>query len=149
MNGFRSGDIRLLVATDIAARGIDVEGISHVINFDLPNVPETYVHRIGRTGRAGAAGIAVSFCDVEERPYLMDIERLTKQHVPRVEDHAYRASQPPPPETDLTRRGGGQPSQQPQQRKQGGGGRGGSRGRRGGGGRGRAGARPAGARAGR
>jgi len=149
MNGFRSGDIRLLVATDIAARGIDVEGISHVINFDLPNVPETYVHRIGRTGRAGAAGIAVSFCDVEERPYLMDIERLTKQHVPRVEDHAYRASQPPPPETDLTRRGGGQPPQQGQQRQQGGGGRGGSRGRRGGGRRGRPGARPAGARAGR
>ncbi len=151
MNGFRSGDIRLLVATDIAARGIDVEGISHVINFDLPNVPETYVHRIGRTGRAGAEGIAVSFCDVEERPYLMDIERLTKQHVPRVDDHAYRASQPPPPETDLNRRGGGQPSQSKPQRPQGGGGGGGgSRGRRGRGGRGRpGGGRPTGARAGR
>jgi ATP-dependent RNA helicase RhlE len=106
MNAFRTGELRLLVATDIAARGIDVEGITHVINYDLPNVPETYVHRIGRTGRAGAAGIALSFCDDEERAYLVDIERLIKQHVPRVLDHAYPASQPPPPPTDLARRGG-------------------------------------------
>src|SRR5690606_13820355 len=111
MNGFRSGELRLLVATDIAARGIDVEGISHVINFDLPNIPETYVHRIGRTGRAGADGIALSFCDVEERPYRADIERLTKQHLERVEEHAYPATQPPPGPTDLARRGskGGSP----------------------------------------
>ncbi|WP_204350935.1 helicase-related protein, partial [Serratia marcescens] len=67
---------------DIAARGIDVEGVSHVVNFDLPNVPESYVHRIGRTARAGAAGLAVSFCNGEERAYLRDIERLTRQPVP-------------------------------------------------------------------
>ncbi len=110
MNAFRSGELRLLVATDIAARGIDVEGITHVINFDLPNVPETYVHRIGRTGRAGAAGVALSFCDVEERPYLADIERLTKQHLERVEEHAFQASEPPPRPTDLSRKGRGGPS---------------------------------------
>ena len=79
---FRNGQSRLLVATDIAARGIDVDGVSHVINFDLPNVPESYVHRIGRTARAGADGIAISFCDREERAYLRDIERLTRQRVP-------------------------------------------------------------------
>jgi len=64
----------VLVATDIAARGIDVDGISHVINFDLPNIPESYVHRIGRTARAGATGVAISFCAIDERPYLRDIE---------------------------------------------------------------------------
>jgi ATP-dependent RNA helicase RhlE len=76
LGGFKSGDTRVLVATDIAARGIDVTGISHVFNFDLPHVPESYVHRIGRTARAGASGIAVSFCDREERPLLAAIERL-------------------------------------------------------------------------
>jgi ATP-dependent RNA helicase RhlE len=76
--GFRNGQTRVLVATDIAARGIDVDGVSHVINFELPNVPEDYVHRIGRTARAGAAGIAIAFCSDEERPYLRDIERLTR-----------------------------------------------------------------------
>ncbi|MHA1537026.1 MAG: DEAD/DEAH box helicase [Alphaproteobacteria bacterium] len=75
---FRAGQARVLVATDIAARGIDVEGISHVINFELPNEPESYVHRIGRTARAGAAGVALSFCDPAEREYLRDIERLIK-----------------------------------------------------------------------
>ena len=80
--GFRSGKCRVLVATDIAARGIDVDGVTHVINFDLPNVPESYVHRIGRTARAGAAGIAISFCNDEERTYLRDIERLTRVRVP-------------------------------------------------------------------
>ena len=69
----------MLVATDIAARGIDIDQISHVINFELPNVPETYVHRIGRTARAGASGVAISFCDGEERAYLRDIERLTRR----------------------------------------------------------------------
>ena len=73
----KSGDIRILVATDIAARGIDVSGVSHVFNFDLPNVPEQYVHRIGRTARAGATGIAVSFVDGEEKGWLKQIERLT------------------------------------------------------------------------
>jgi ATP-dependent RNA helicase RhlE len=80
--GFRSGWGRVLVATDIAARGIDVEGVSHVINFELPNVPEDYVHRIGRTARAGAAGTAVAFCSDEERPYLRSIEKLTRLAVP-------------------------------------------------------------------
>ncbi|MCW5770612.1 MAG: DEAD/DEAH box helicase [Rhodospirillaceae bacterium] len=79
LDGFRSGRVRVLVATDIAARGIDVDGVTHVINFELPNVPETYVHRIGRTARAGAEGIAISFCDGSERAYLRDIERLTKR----------------------------------------------------------------------
>ncbi|MFC0218112.1 DEAD/DEAH box helicase [Pseudochelatococcus lubricantis] len=79
---FRSGKRKILVATDIAARGIDVEGVTHVVNFDLPNVPESYVHRIGRTARAGAEGSAISFCDAEERAYLRDIERLTRQSIP-------------------------------------------------------------------
>ncbi len=81
LEGFRAGTTRVLVATDLAARGIDVEGISHVINFDLPNVPESYVHRIGRTGRAGATGRAISFCDGEERPLLADIERLIRKRI--------------------------------------------------------------------
>jgi len=76
--GFRDGHTRVLVATDIAARGIDVDAVSHVINFELPNVPEDYVHRIGRTARAGAAGIAIAFCSDDERPYLRDIEKLTR-----------------------------------------------------------------------
>jgi superfamily II DNA/RNA helicase len=80
---FRSGTIRTLVATDIAARGIDVDGISHVVNFDLPNVPETYVHRIGRTARAGADGIAISLVDADEIAYLRDIEKLIRQALPR------------------------------------------------------------------
>jgi superfamily II DNA/RNA helicase len=79
---FRAGRIRTLVATDIAARGIDVEGVSHVINYDLPNVAETYVHRIGRTARAGADGIAISFCDAEERPLLRSIEKLVRMSIP-------------------------------------------------------------------
>ncbi|HVH40688.1 MAG TPA: DEAD/DEAH box helicase, partial [Labilithrix sp.] len=75
LEGFRGGSIPVLVATDLAARGIDVDGITHVFNFDLPNVPESYVHRIGRTGRAGASGRAIAFCDSEERPLLRDIDR--------------------------------------------------------------------------
>src|SRR5690606_26035742 len=99
------------VATDLAARGIDIDDVSHVINFDLPNVPETYVHRIGRTARAGASGIALSFCEAEERPYLADIERLIGRHLERVEDHPYRSAQPPPRPTDLTPRARGQNGQ--------------------------------------
>ena len=91
---FKEGRVRVLVATDIAARGIDVEGISHVINYDLPNIPESYVHRIGRTARAGAGGTAISFCDVEERAYLRDIERLIKQRVEIVHGHRYESSVP-------------------------------------------------------
>jgi ATP-dependent RNA helicase RhlE len=79
---FRRGAVRTLVATDIAARGIDVDGISHVVNFDLPDVPETYVHRIGRTARAGAEGIAISLCDAEEATLLRDIEKLIRQSIP-------------------------------------------------------------------
>ena len=78
---FRSGQTPILVATDIAARGIDIPGVSHVLNFDLPNVPEQYVHRIGRTARAGATGIAIAFCGDDERSYLRDIERLTRKHL--------------------------------------------------------------------
>jgi len=91
---FRSGRTRVLVATDIAARGIDVEGISHVINYDLPNEPECYVHRIGRTGRAGADGIALSFCDSTERASLRAIERLIHRSVPVLEDHPYKMAAP-------------------------------------------------------
>jgi ATP-dependent RNA helicase RhlE len=93
---FKAGKLRLLVATDIAARGIDIEAVSHVINFDLPNVPESYVHRIGRTARAGAAGIAISFCNSEERAYLKDIEKLTRQHVPVMPLPAGFSAEPAP-----------------------------------------------------
>jgi ATP-dependent RNA helicase RhlE len=86
--GFKDGRTPILVATDIAARGIDVDGVSHVINFDLPNVPESYVHRIGRTARAGRAGIAISFCDVSERAQLRDIEKLIRTRLPIVEHQA-------------------------------------------------------------
>ncbi|HEY0827478.1 MAG TPA: helicase-related protein, partial [Bacilli bacterium] len=89
LSNFKSGDTRVLVATDIAARGIDIEELSHVINFNLPNIPETYVHRIGRTGRAGLSGIAISFCESEEIPYLKDIEKLIGKAIPKVKDHPY------------------------------------------------------------
>ena len=89
LNAFKAGRVHVLVATDIAARGIDVEKISHVFNFDLPNEPETYVHRIGRTGRAGKSGIAISFCDYSEKPYLADIEKLIKKTVPVMENEKY------------------------------------------------------------
>ncbi len=82
LKAFRDGSLRTLVATDIAARGIDVDGVSHVINFDLPNIPESYVHRIGRTARAGAEGVAISFCDHEEAAYLRDIEKLIRMSLP-------------------------------------------------------------------
>jgi ATP-dependent RNA helicase RhlE len=87
---FKNGRTRILVATDIAARGIDIDGVTHVINFDLPNVPESYVHRIGRTARAGASGIAISFCDHEERPFLRDIEKLIRKAIPVVDNHPFR-----------------------------------------------------------
>ena len=92
LNNFKEGKIRVLVATDIAARGIDVDDLSHVINFELPNVPETYVHRIGRTGRAGQSGSALSFCDMEERSYLRDIHKLIEKTIPVVEDHPYAST---------------------------------------------------------
>ncbi|WP_163992510.1 DEAD/DEAH box helicase [Pyxidicoccus caerfyrddinensis] len=160
LDDFRAGSLRVLVATDIAARGIDIDGLSHVINYDLPNVPEQYVHRIGRTGRAGASGIAVSFCDGEERAYLRDIERTIRRSVPVVEDHPYRAGRSGPRPADYSApaepdrapagnrgggRGGGRGQSQARASGNGGGGGGGghpsgpsrrSRGGRGGGGRG-------------
>lgn len=89
LQNFKSGAIRVLVATDIAARGIDVDDLTHVFNFELPEVPETYVHRIGRTGRAGNTGIAFSFCDVEEKLLLRDIQKLIGKQIPVRVDHPY------------------------------------------------------------
>ena len=89
LNGFRDGSLRVLVATDIAARGIDVDGVSHVFNYDLPNIPESYVHRIGRTGRAGREGIAIAFCDDTETAFLRDMEKLTGDAIERVLDHEW------------------------------------------------------------
>ena len=81
LDSFKKGKIKILVATDIAARGIDIDELSFVVNYDLPNVPESYVHRIGRTGRAGSSGVAIAFCDASERPYLSDIEKLINKKV--------------------------------------------------------------------
>jgi ATP-dependent RNA helicase RhlE len=96
LSNFKSGSTRILVATDIAARGIDIDELTHVINFELPNVPETYVHRIGRTGRAGAKGTAFSFCDAEERAYLKDIQKLISKTVPVVTDHPFASGNSTP-----------------------------------------------------
>ncbi len=117
---FKAGRSRVLVATDIAARGIDIEAVSHVINFDLPNVPESYVHRIGRTARAGAAGVAISFCNGEERAYLKDIEKLTRMAVPVAkppEGFAELAASAP---ADVPRPASAQPHRQPKRRPEGG-----------------------------
>lgn len=92
LSEFKNGTLRVLVATDIAARGIDVDQLSHVINYELPDVPETYVHRIGRTGRAGASGIAIAFCDAEEKVNLKDIQKLIGIQIPIVTDHPYAMS---------------------------------------------------------
>ena len=116
--GFKDGTIRVLVATDLASRGLDVDDVSHVFNYDLPNEPESYVHRIGRTGRAGRTGIAISFCDATEGEYLRDIEKLIGQRIPVDEEHAYHFPAAIPPEP--VRRPAGRPS----------GGRGRGRGRR-------------------
>lgn len=89
LKNFKSQVTRVLVATDIAARGIDVDDLTHVINYEIPNIPETYVHRIGRTGRAGAKGTAFSFCDLEEKSYLRDIHKLIAKNIPVVSDHPY------------------------------------------------------------
>ena len=96
LDDFKSGHVRVLVATDIAARGIDVDGITHVINYDLPNISDSYVHRIGRTARASADGIAIAFCELEERPFLRDIERLIRKAIPVVMDHPFRSMHQPP-----------------------------------------------------
>ncbi len=100
LGNFKKGELNVLIATDIAARGIDVEELSLVINYDLPNIPETYVHRIGRTGRAKASGIALSFCNNEEKEYLKDIQKLINQQIPVIEDHPFPLDEndvvPPP-----------------------------------------------------
>jgi ATP-dependent RNA helicase RhlE len=114
LNAFKNGKVKVLVATDIAARGIDVDGISHVVNYELPMEPEAYVHRIGRTARAGATGIALSLCDHEERGLLRDIERIIRLKVPVVEDHPFVGLADDPAQhadrgerRHLARRGGG------------------------------------------
>lgn len=123
LKGFKEGRLRALVATDIAARGIDIDGLTHVINFDLPNVPETYVHRIGRTGRAGASGKALSFCDHEEKEYLRDIQRLIKREVPVEKGHPFemtggpKKAEPEVREPRQPRQGGQRRGQQPQRAK--------------------------------
>ncbi len=89
LGNFKNGELNILIATDIAARGIDVEELSLVINYDIPNIPETYVHRIGRTGRASASGLAISFCNVEEKAYLRDIQKLINQNIPVVDEHPF------------------------------------------------------------
>ena len=97
---FKAGDIRVLVATDIAARGIDIDKLNYVINYDIPNVAETYVHRIGRTGRAGEEGIAISLCEPEENIYVRDIERLIKQKIQIVEDNPFPQTEKPMTEAE-------------------------------------------------
>lgn len=101
LNNFKGGSTRVLVATDIAARGIDVDDLACVVNYELPNVPETYVHRIGRTGRAGASGMAISFCDTEEKPLLRDIEKLIRKSIP-VRKHDFNQAQEQKPQLIIT-----------------------------------------------
>jgi ATP-dependent RNA helicase RhlE len=90
LSNFKNKVTRILVATDIAARGIDIDELSHVFNYELPNIPESYVHRIGRTGRAGASGIAIAFCDAEEKEYLRDIQKLIGKLVPVIDNNPYQ-----------------------------------------------------------
>jgi ATP-dependent RNA helicase RhlE len=136
LRGFKSGHLRVLVATDIAARGIDVDDVTHVIQVDLPEVPEQYVHRIGRTARAGASGVAWAFCGIDERGLLKDIEKTIQQSIDVVDDHPFPRTGAPSLAKDLEDRG----PRPNQGRRGGGGGGGGNRGRRrgrgGGGGRG-------------
>jgi len=118
---FRKGATRILVATDIAARGIDVDGISHVINFDLPNVPETYVHRIGRTARAGAEGVAISLCDGEEVAFVRDIEKLIRMSIPSSDRRVPgRQSEPPHARNGSAGSPSSAPGKRRQQRRNGG-----------------------------
>lgn len=100
LEAFRKGKVQVLVATDIAARGIDIDDVTHVVNFELPNEPESYVHRIGRTARAGASGAAYSFCDPSERAYLRDIEKIIKMQIAVVEDHSQRTSRAADPKSE-------------------------------------------------
>ena len=116
---FRDGHARVLVATDIAARGIDVDGVSHVINFELPNVPEDYVHRIGRTARAGADGIAIALCSDEERPYLRDIEKLIRLSIPATDHRSFRRQPQPAARSSPTARARAPAPGKQQQRRRG------------------------------
>jgi ATP-dependent RNA helicase RhlE len=111
---FRRGEVRTLVATDIAARGLDVEGVSHVVNFDLPNVPETYVHRIGRTARAGAGGVAISLCDGEEAAFLRDIHKLIRMTIPVSDRRPDQQRAEPPPATHAIKSPGNAKERPPQ-----------------------------------
>jgi ATP-dependent RNA helicase RhlE len=95
LNAFKDGDVRVLVATDIAARGIDIDKLHYVINYDIPNEPETYVHRIGRCGRAGEEGVSISISEPEENAYIRDIEKLIDQKIPRIEDHPFPQTDKP------------------------------------------------------
>ena len=103
LSNFKNRVTRVLVATDIATRGIDIDELSHVINFELPNIPETYIHRIGRTGRAGLGGTAISFCDIEEKPYLADIEKLLGKRITEITVNPYPMiiTTPPPKDAAL------------------------------------------------
>ena len=121
---FRDGKLRTLIATDIAARGIDVDGVSHVFNFDLPNIPESYVHRIGRTARAGAAGVAISFCDYEEAPFLRDIERLIRMSIPSTDRRTGQRPAPNPDQKNAGNRHNGRPQRNHRQQRGHGGGNG-------------------------
>jgi ATP-dependent RNA helicase RhlE len=94
LNNFKRKSTKVLVATDIAARGIDVDDLCFVINYELPNSPETYIHRIGRTGRAGTKGVALSFCDSEERSFLKDINKLPNIQISIVREHPYESTGP-------------------------------------------------------
>jgi ATP-dependent RNA helicase RhlE len=126
LGAFRAGKLKTLVATDIAARGIDVDGISHVINYDLPNIPESYVHRIGRTARAGADGIAISFCDNEEIAFLRDIEKLIQMKLQATERRTAPRSDAAPhhrPQQNRNGRNGNRRNGQQQRRNGGGNGR--------------------------
>ncbi len=125
LEGFKNGDIALLIATDIASRGIDIDGVSHVFNYDLPNEPESYVHRIGRTARAGKSGVAISFCDETEGDYLRDIEKLIGMKVTVDNDHDYHCQEAVPVPGQRSK-----PRPKPQGRGGGGGGRGNPRGPR-------------------
>jgi ATP-dependent RNA helicase RhlE len=121
LDGFKNKQVRVLVATDIAARGIDVVDLSHVVNYDLPNEPETYVHRIGRTGRAKASGAAISFCDFEERAYLKDIQRLIRMDINVNDNHPFPSSGKPSPDAGASkdRRNSGRGQSQRNSRPQG------------------------------
>jgi ATP-dependent RNA helicase RhlE len=112
LQGFKNGTVRVLVATDIAARGIDIDELGHVINYELPNIPETYVHRIGRTGRAGASGQAFSFCEAEEREYLRDIQKLIGRQIPVDASHPFANAAPA--SAPAQRPAAPRPAQQPQ-----------------------------------